>query len=1078
MRKFNLYFHIILWIILILVFPIQLNAQSSFTPSNISGLKIWLSSDTLVNQSGGAVAQWGDLSGNNNSAIQPVSLNQPLVISNVINGKPVLEFNGSNSFMLMPSGLLDNLSSLSIFALVKLKESKNGGIFGSNAGYLNLELTSQLNGGLRIQKNSGSNYVVDRDLLTLNNWAFISINGINSASQVWKNGTDITTSAGNAQLPVSPGIQQALGRYASSFGSFYAKFQIAEFIIYDKSLSKIDRERVENYLRLKYSPPVNLGNDTILPNNSFCSILNIKSKYSYSSYLWSTGETTPTINISKSGKYWVDVVDQFGYSSSDTIIVSLPFDINIPKTTVFCFGKSIVWNTKYPKSLYTFQWQDNSVDSVYTITQSGQYFVKIKDANSCIHSDTIDVLRDNFPITASLGPDTNFCAGNPIFLKSGAMQAASYVWSDGSTNSSLPVSVAGQYSVTATSINGCIKKDTVNIGISGVAPTANFSITPTTCIGSTTQFTDASSPPLGNSIVSRIWDFGDASLTSNISSPSYTYADTGSYTAKLTVISNVGCSASLSKKVTIAPYPQPNFIVSNLCERDSVLFNGTAATYGYPITQWGWSFGEPFAGPGFISNLQNPKHFYANAATYTVSLTIQNTFGCITTINKQVLIQPSPVTKYSTSLLCEKQAIIFTDITTVLPTMAIQFGAWDFGDNSAITPLINPIHTYAASGKYILTHTITANNGCSNINTQTLTINPLPKALYTVGNVCVGLPAIFSDTSLISSGSIANRLWTYGAGGATSIVKNNAYTFITAVTPQVKLLVTSNQGCKDSISKTIVVRSTPVATYTATPNNGAPPLNVNFINTSLGAVKYTWALGNTNTDTLQNTHTVYTDTGSYKVSLIAVSQYGCADTSIQTIEVLLPIVNIAVQSVTTLLNNQFMTVQALLVNKGTVDVTSLDITIKINDGTALKEHWTGLLLRGGVVLDTITTSIYMKDSKRFVCVSAVKPNNINDSDSSDNESCTAIDKSTFEVLAPYPVPAGEVLTLPVLIPATNNLDVTVYNSRGQSLGLVHSGTVAEGLQLITVNLKGIEKGVYSFVVVYDGQRFVKRFVIN
>jgi PKD repeat protein len=237
-------------------------------------------------------------------------------------------------------------------------------------------------------------------------------------------------------------------------------------------------------------------------------------------------------------------------------------------------------------------------------------------------------------------------------------------------------------------------------------------------------------------------------------------------------------------------------------------------------------------------------------------------------------------------------------------------------------------------------------------------------------------------------------------------------------------------------------------------------------------------LGNTHTDTLQNTHTIYTDTASYKVSLIAVSQYGCADTSIQKIDVLLPIIDIAVKSITTLLNNQFMTVQVLLLNKGTIDVTSLDITIEINDGTALKEHWTGLLLRGGIVLDTIATSIYMKDSKRFVCVSAVKPNNMDDLDSADNESCTAIDKSTFEVLAPYPVPAGEVLTLPVLIPATNNLEVTVYNSRGQSLGLVHSGTVAEGLQLISVNLKGIEKGVYSFVVVYDGQNIVKRFVVN
>jgi PKD repeat protein len=811
----------------------------------------------------------------------------------------------------------------------------------------------------------------------------------------------------------------------------------------------------------------------------FCdSSITLSPGVGYASYLWSNGATTPTIIITKFGTYSVTVTDELGYKHSDEMTYRPNIYFRYPAKNIICANDSIVWDSKISPS-YTVTWSDGKVGAKNSIKSAGKYYFTVQDVSLCTYtSDTVTFTLDNFPKTASLGVDTSFCSGNPIYLKTGAAQAVSYVWSDGSTNSSLPVSVAGQYSVTVTSINGCVKKDTVNIGISGVAPTASFSITPTTCLGSSTQFTDASSPPIGNSIVSRVWDFGDASPVSNSTSPLYVYADTGSYTAKLTVTTNVGCSASLSTMVIVAPYPQPNVIVSNLCERDSVLFNGTATTYGYPIMQWGWNFGEPTVGPGFASTLQNPKYLYTTASTFTVSLTIQNNQGCLTTINKSIVIQPSPVTSFSTSTLCEKQAIVFTDNTTVLAPTSIQSGLWDFGDNTAVIPLISPIHTFNLGGTYVIAHTMTATNGCSNTLTQTLTVNPKPIALYSSGIACVGIPISFSDTSLISSGSIANRVWTYGAGGSTSTLKNNSYTFVAAISPQVKLLVTSNQGCKDSITKIIVVRPTPVANYTATPNNGAPPLNVNFINTGLGAVKYNWILGNTNTDTLQNTHTVYTDTGSYKVSLIAISQYGCADTSIQTIDVLFPVIDVAVQSITTKLSNQYMVVEVLLVNKGTVDVTSLDITIKINDGTALKEHWTGLLSRAGALLDTIKTSIYVKDPKRFVCAMAVKPNGIDDQYPSDNESCIAIDKSTFEVLEPYPVPAGDILTLPMLIPATNNLDVTVYNSRGQSLGFVFSGTVAEGLQLITVNLIGVEKGIYSFVVVYDGQRVVKRFVID
>jgi PKD repeat protein len=1053
-----------------------------FSPKNIPNVVMWLSAQNINLADNTPVSLWNDLSNNSYNATQAILSKQPKYkISGGIRNKPYVDFNTNSLITTITTTIIPNDSTLGFVSLNLNRPAGYGALFYmGNSGSLLPKFvgrtggSSYSDGSFRYLGYDGA--VFSFDLRTPNaSYKIMSGYDNNKIAKLFSGSKEVVSSTAY-KVNVSSSATLKIGSNQDAGENFNGG--VHEFILLRNTTDTSIYRSLEKLIDCDYIPRANLGGNIFKPYGFCDSSITLNPGLGYASYLWSNGATTPTIIIAKFGTYSVTITDELGYKHTDEMTYRPNIYFRYPSKNIICANDSIVWDSKIPPS-YTVTWSDGKVGVKNSIKTAGKYYFTIQDVNLCTYtSDTITFTLDNFPQTASLGIDTSFCIGNPIYLKTGASQAVSYVWSDGSTNSSLSVLVAGQYSVTATSINGCIKKDTVNIGISGVAPTANFSITPTTCIGSTTQFTDASISPVGNSIVSRIWDFGDASPTSNLSSPSYTYADTGSYTAKLTVITNAGCSASFLRKVTIAPYPKPSFSVSNLCERDSVLFNGTATTYGYPITQWGWSFGESFAGPGFTSNLQNPKHFYANAATYTVSLTIKNTSGCNTIINKPVFIQSSPVTKYSTSLLCEKQAIIFTDITTVLPTVAIQFGAWDFGDNSAITPLINPIHTYAASGKYILTHTITANNGCSNINTQTLTVNPLPKALYTVGNVCTGLPAVFSDTSLISSGSVANRLWTYGAGGATSILKNNLYTFVTAITPQVKLLVTSDQGCKDSITKTIVVRPTPVAKFTATPNNGAPSLNVNFINNSLGAAKYAWNLGNTHTDTLQNTHTIYTDTASYKVSLIAVSQYGCADTSIQKIDVLLPIIDIAVKSITTLLNNQFMTVQVLLLNKGTIDVTSLDITIEINDGTALKEHWTGLLLRGGIVLDTIATSIYMKDSKRFVCVSAVKPNNMDDLDSADNESCTAIDKSTFEVLAPYPVPAGEVLTLPVLIPATNNLEVTVYNSRGQSLGLVHSGTVAEGLQLISVNLKGIEKGVYSFVVVYDGQNIVKRFVVN
>ena len=41
-----------------------------------------------------------------------------------------------------------------------------------------------------------------------------------------------------------------------------------------------------------------------------------------SSYLWSTGDTTQTIDVTAPGNYAVTVINNFGCSSTDTVLVT------------------------------------------------------------------------------------------------------------------------------------------------------------------------------------------------------------------------------------------------------------------------------------------------------------------------------------------------------------------------------------------------------------------------------------------------------------------------------------------------------------------------------------------------------------------------------------------------------------------------------------------------------------------------------------------------------------------------------------------------------------------------------------
>lgn len=66
----------------------------------------------------------------------------------------------------------------------------------------------------------------------------------------------------------------------------------------------------------------------------------------------------------------------------------------------------------------------------------------------------------------------------------------------------------------------------------------------------------------------------------------------------------------------------------------------------------------------------------------------------------------------------------------------------------------------------------------------------------------------------------------------------------------------------------------PVVGFTASPTNGAVPLLVSFSNLTVGATNYSWTFGDGNTSALANPSNVYTNPGSYSVTLTATGAGG------------------------------------------------------------------------------------------------------------------------------------------------------------------------------------------------------------
>lgn len=110
-------------------------ASSSFSPSDISGLKLWLKADgsvynagTTQATNGQTVAEWVDASASGWNATQATETNKPTFVTGAYNGRPCVRFDGVDNTMTLAGafGILRNVSAGTIVACVKLNSATAG----------------------------------------------------------------------------------------------------------------------------------------------------------------------------------------------------------------------------------------------------------------------------------------------------------------------------------------------------------------------------------------------------------------------------------------------------------------------------------------------------------------------------------------------------------------------------------------------------------------------------------------------------------------------------------------------------------------------------------------------------------------------------------------------------------------------------------------------------------------------------------------------------------------------------------------------------------------------------------------
>ncbi len=629
-------------------------------------------------------------------------------------------------------------------------------------------------------------------------------------------------------------------------------------------------------------------------------------------YYWDFGDSStstlmhPSHSYSQIGTFTVKLIitsdNQCKDSISRTIVVRpMPVaDFSINDTDQCLTGNSFLFSNQSSISYgsVSLQWNlgDGNFDSQNNIlhhyNQDDTFTVWLKATSNYGCSDSISRKVYVYPMPQaefSVNDSTQclkynrFAFNNQSTISSGSL---SQIWYFGDNQSDTVLNPIHSYntfdsfSVLLVSISNQNCRDSaVKQIVVYPMPQASFYFNDSNQCLNTNSFetVNSSSIPYGSLIY--YWDLGDGT-SSNLSSPLHTYSNSDTFTVLLVATSNYGCSDSVTKKAYVFPNPVSGFSINDsqqcLNENRFVFSNNTSISSG--SLSYYWNFGD-----NSQSNSIHPQHIYSSEGTYEVKLVVNSNLGCSDSVSHEITVFPSPKASFTIndSLQCFRNNLFtFTNLSS-LSNGSLSYN-WDFGDGDTSSS-VNPVHVYSTWDTFDISLIARSNKNCPDTANSKVTVFPMPEAAFNIDDSSQCLSGnLFSFTNLssIPYGSMS-YVWDFGDSSGSSVATHPAYHYSYHDTFEVQLLAVSSQGCRDSISRWLIVDPMPQASFSVNDSSQCFKDNLfvltNSTSIDYGSLNYQWSLGDGTFSTLINPVHSYSTYDTFLIQLKATSQKGCSD---------------------------------------------------------------------------------------------------------------------------------------------------------------------------------------------------------
>jgi gliding motility-associated-like protein len=373
---------------------------------------------------------------------------------------------------------------------------------------------------------------------------------------------------------------------------------------------------------------------------------------------------------------------------------------------IFCANASVLLTASPAGATYEWTRQNTGVvgtGSTYSATTSGTYILLVSDGNACQARDTI-VLTQRPPIVLQTQGAFASCAGgndgSAGVSVSGGTPPYSYLWSEGSTTSTIFGLASGVYSVLVTDGLGCIQTTVVNLVDPAAVSASVTSISQVSCFGQRNGSITVGAVG-GKAPYSYSW-----STTPVQNGPTATNLPIGSYTVLVTDAN--GCFTTTGALILQPTSPLNAQIIPPPAqcpgERFQIFGNGIGGT---PPYTYSWTPATGLSNP----TTQNPFVTYVISTSYTLIVTDAN--GCKDSHTDLVRVHPGPKADFKIIFVTEDSTLYNNELTDLknYSTPGGMSYLWNFGDGNQDTAF-EPQHQYLTEGSYTITLIVETKEGC------------------------------------------------------------------------------------------------------------------------------------------------------------------------------------------------------------------------------------------------------------------------------------------------------------------------------------------------------------------------------